>query len=101
MESGQGPGGVAPGQRYSIIGADPALLFRSTGSHVGWCARGEEWIFSAGDPLAALRDLITRMAVPRPSEVPPFYGGRVRHFGSGVGRSVGRLPPSPPRYPGL
>jgi len=81
LESGQGPGGVAPGQRYSIIGADPALLFRGTGSHVGWCARGEEWIIRAGDPLAALQDLLSRMAVPRPSEFPPFYGGAVGYVG--------------------
>src|SRR5207245_7063485 len=86
LESGQGPGAVAPGQRYSIIGADPALLFRGTGSHVGWCARGEEWIIRAGDPLAALRDLLTRMAVPRPSEFPAFYGGAVGYFAYAVAR---------------
>jgi len=101
LESGQGPGGVAPGQRYSIIGADPALLFRGTGSHVGWCARGEEWIIRAGDPLAALRDLLTRMAVPRPSEFPPFYGGAVGYFGYDVARWFERLPHPPPDDLGL
>src|SRR5207253_2795415 len=75
LESGQGPRGVVPGPRYSIIGADPAFLFRGTGSRVGWCARGEEWIIRAGDPLAALQDLLYRMAVSRPSGFPPFYGG--------------------------
>ncbi|TLY35281.1 MAG: hypothetical protein E6K62_04715, partial [Nitrospirae bacterium] len=60
LESGQKPGGGVPGQRYSIIGADPAFLFRCTGPRVDWCARGETWIVRAGDPLAAFRDLLTR-----------------------------------------
>jgi len=101
LESGQGPSGVAPGPRYSIIGADPAFLFRGTGSRVGWCARGEEWIIRAGDPLAALQDLLSRMAVSRPSGFPPFYGGAVGYFGYDVARWFERLPHPPPDDLGL
>ena len=100
LESGQRPGG-APGQRYSIIGADPAFLFRCTGSRVDWCARGETWIVRAGDPLAAFRDLLTRMAVPRPSGFPPFYGGAVGYFSYDVARWFERLPHPPPDNLGL
>ena len=101
LESGQRPGGGALGQRYSIIGADPAVLFRCTGSCVDWCARGEAWIVRAGDPLAAFRDLLTRMAVPRPSGFPPFYGGAVGYFSYDVARWFERLPHPPPDDLGL
>src|SRR5256712_8772812 len=100
-ESGQKPGGGVPGQRYSIIGADPAFLFRCTGPRVDWCARGETWIVRAGDPLAAFRDLLTRMAVPRPSGFPPFYGGAVGYFSYDVARWFERLPHPPPDNLGL
>src|SRR5207237_1264134 len=83
------------------IGADPAFLFRGTGSRVGWCARGEEWIIRAGDPLAALQDLLSRMAVSRPSGFPPFYGGAVGYFGYDVARWFERLPHPPPDDLGL
>src|SRR5438132_14094768 len=101
LESSQGPSGVVPGPRYSIIGADPAFLFRGTGSRVDWCARGEEWIIRAGDPLAALQDLLSRMAVPRPSGFPPFYGGAVGYFGYDVARWFEHLPHPPPDDLGL
>ncbi|TLY20813.1 MAG: aminodeoxychorismate synthase component I [Nitrospirae bacterium] len=101
LESGQAPGGPPPGQRYSFIGADPAFLFRCTGSRVGWCARGEDWIDRAGDPLAALRGLLTRMAVPRPPGFPPFYGGVVGYFSYDVARWFERLPFPPPDTMGL
>ena len=101
LESGQRPGGGVPGQRYSIIGADPAFLFRCTGSCVDWCARGEAWIVRTGDPLAAFRDLLTRMAVPRPSGFPPFYGGAVGYFSYDMARWFERLPHPPPDTLGL
>src|SRR5438105_12485766 len=84
LESSGGPGGITHGQRYSIIGADPAWLFRCRGSSLSWCERGEEWITRTGDPLAALRDLLGRMAVPRPFGFPPFYGGAIGYFGFDV-----------------
>jgi len=101
LESGQGPDGLTAGQRYSIIGADPAVLFRCKGSRLSWCVRGDDWVSHSGDPLAALRDLISRMAVPRPHEFPPFYGGAVGYFGYDVARWFERLPCPPPDDLGL
>ena len=96
LESGHTPDGIAPRQRYSIIGADPAFLFRCKGPGLSWCERGEEWISRSGDPLMALRDLLGRMAVPRPQGFPPFYGGAVGYFGYDVARWFERLPAPPP-----
>jgi len=96
LESGQGPDGLAPGQRYSIIGSDPALVFRCAGSCWDWRARGEErWMAGIGDPMSAIRDLLSRMAVPRPAGFPPFYGGAIGYFGYDVARWFERLPPAP------
>jgi aminodeoxychorismate synthase component I len=101
LESGQGPDGLTAGQRYSIIGADPAVLFRSKESRLSWRKRGEEWVSRSGDPLAALRDLISRMAVSRPPGFPPFYGGAIGYFGYDVARWFERLPSPPPDDLGL
>jgi len=95
LESGRRQLGLSAGPRYSIIGADPALLFRCTGSRLAWSARGEEWVTRAGDPMHALRDILGRMAVPRPAGFPPFYGGAIGYFGYDVARWFERLP-SPP-----
>jgi len=95
LESGHGPDGLAPGQRYSIIGSDPALLFRCTGSRLDWRARGEDWVTRVGDPMQTLRDLLDRMAVPRPAGFPPFYGGAIGYFGYDVARWFERLPDPP------
>ncbi len=101
LESGQGPDGLTAGQRYSIIGSDPAFLFRCKESHLSWRKRGEEWVSHPGDPWEALRDLISRMAVPRPPGFPPFYGGAIGYFGYDVARWVERLPSPPPDDLGL
>ncbi|MEK6605137.1 MAG: hypothetical protein AABY77_04540, partial [Nitrospirota bacterium] len=53
LESGYRQRGLGDGARYSIIGADPALLFRCTGSRLAWSARGEDWVTRAGDPMHA------------------------------------------------
>src|SRR5713226_9297704 len=86
LESGHSQHGLGAGPCYSIIGADPALLFRCTGSRLAWSARGEEWVTRAGDPMSAIRDLLGRMAVPRPAGFPPFYGGAIGYFGYDVAR---------------
>ena len=91
LESGQSQRGL----RYSIIGADPAILFRCTGSRLAWSARGEDWVTRAGDPIQALRDLLGRMAIPRPDGFPPFYGGAIGYFGYDVARWFERLPDPP------
>jgi len=95
LDSGRGPDGLAPGQRYSIIGADPSLLFRCTGSCLAWSTRDEDGVTSVGDPMIAIRDLLRRMAVPRPAGFPPFYGGAIGYFGYDVARWFERLPALP------
>jgi aminodeoxychorismate synthase component I len=101
LESGHSQRGLSAGPRYSIIGADPALLFRCTGSRLAWSARGEEWVTRAGDPMSAIRDLLGRMAVPRPAGFPPFYGGAIGYFGYDVARWFERLPDPPDDDPAL
>jgi len=101
LESGNSQWAHTAGARYSIIGADPALLFRCTGSRLAWSARGEDWVTRAGDPMLALRDLLAHMAVPRPAGFPPFYGGAIGYFGYDAARWFEHLPNPPPDDLGL
>jgi para-aminobenzoate synthetase component 1 len=78
LESGRGP---EDGQRYSIIGSDPALIFRATGSRLEWLERNGRTTARDGDPLLALRDLFCSLTIPRPAGCPPFCGGAVGYFG--------------------
>jgi aminodeoxychorismate synthase component I len=89
LESGRGP---EAGQRYSIIGADPWLVLRCAGLRIEWVERDGNRMVGSGNPLDTLRDLLRRMAVPRPPELPPFYGGAVGYLGYDLAHWFERLP---------
>jgi len=89
LESGRGS---EAGQRYSFIAADPFLLLRCTGPRIECLERNDDQTIRAGNPLEALRDLLRRMAVPRPPEFPPFYGGAAGYLGYDLARWFERLP---------
>ena len=89
LESGHGTAG---GQRYSIIGSDPSLIFRASGSRVEWLERNGRTTARMGDPLLALRDLLGSLASPRPAGSPPFCGGAVGYLGYDLVHWFERLP---------
>jgi anthranilate synthase component 1 len=64
--------------RYSFLGADPSILFKSKNKEVDLIYRNNEETFEArGSPLDVLRDVMSRYKlVPDPS-LPPFIGGAV------------------------
>jgi len=82
--------------RYSFLGSDPFLIFRSKGDAATITGNGrtETISLSAGtrDPLHVLKELLGRYAyVPSP-ELPPFVGGAVGMIGYDTVRFFEKLP---------
>ena len=92
LESGHSSGGADTRHRFSIIAANPSLIFRTRGRHLEWITRDQPMQSCIGDPMAALRDLLRRMAVPRPAGIPPFYGGGIGFLGYDLAQCFENLP---------
>jgi aminodeoxychorismate synthase component I len=89
LESGRGVDGDP---RYSIIASNPSHIFRATGRMLEWCERDGNTRVCQGDPVMALRDLMDRMLLPRPLELPPFFGGAIGYLGYDCVHYFERLP---------
>jgi len=83
--------------RYSFLGADPQILFKSKGREVQIRYLPDEEDFRASDaPLDELRQFMARYRpVPDPA-LPPFTGGAVGYIGYDTIRTLERLPDSNP-----
>ena len=85
--------------RYSILGSNPSLIFRSKGSRAEISEAGEtrEVRFGEGeDPLTVIKALLERYQyVPSP-DLPRFSGGAVGFLGYDVVRFFERLPDTNP-----
>jgi anthranilate synthase component 1 len=82
--------------RYSFLGANPSIIFKSKGRQVTILRDGKEERFESDDPLSALREL---MAVYKPVAVPgipPFHGGAVGYISYDQVRFFERLPDNNP-----
>jgi anthranilate synthase component I len=92
-------GGAQRG-RYSMIGLDPDLVFRSTGARaeINRDALRDPGAFvpSSGDPLAALRALLDESRIDLPPELPPMSAGVFGYLGYDMVRRMERLPPAKP-----
>ncbi|HHW39913.1 MAG TPA: anthranilate synthase component I [Syntrophomonadaceae bacterium] len=88
LESVEGGERIA---RYSIIGFDPLVIFRAKGDAVEIeDAGGKRTV--RGDPLGALKELMSGLRVgPLPGE-PRFFGGAVGYFGYDLVRHFERIP---------
>ena len=64
--------------RYSFLGADPSIIFKSKRREIDLIYQNNEETFEVrGSPLDALRNLMNRFKlVPNPN-LPPFIGGAV------------------------
>lgn len=78
--------------RYSFIGADPFLLFSSTGRRCCIQAAGVKPRLIEGDPFRELGYLISRFSESGPSPFPMACGGAVGYFSYDLGRLLERLP---------
>ncbi|MDA8353530.1 MAG: anthranilate synthase component I [Firmicutes bacterium] len=67
--------------RYSFIGTDPFLIFRSTGSQVEITEKGDSRKLETDDPFAVLDELLARYHSPCYPGYPPFLGGAVGYVG--------------------
>lgn len=83
--------------RYSFLGADPKILFKSKGHEVQIDYLPDEVDFHTSEaPLDALRDFMARYKPVEDRSLPPFTGGAVGYIGYDMVRTLERLPDSNP-----
>jgi anthranilate synthase component 1 len=92
-------GGAVRG-RYSVIGLEPDLVWRTQGTRaeINRTARSEPDAFSPCQdlPLAALRDLIAESRIALPEGLPPMAAGVFGYLGYDMVRLMEELPsPNP------
>jgi anthranilate synthase component I len=88
--------------RYSLLGADPFLLFAARGNSVEITERGGvAHTSTVADPLKALETLVNKFRGPRLPGLPPFCGGAVGFAGYDAVRYVEKLPNAPPDDRGI
>ncbi|HEY2226617.1 MAG TPA: anthranilate synthase component I [Xanthobacteraceae bacterium] len=92
-------GGAVRG-RYSIIGLDPDLIWRTVDGHaeINRAARDRRGRFVPCNeaPLAALRTLIAESRIALPASLPPMAAGVFGYLGYDMVRLMEELPPPNP-----
>ena len=88
--------------RYSFLGGDPVLVFKSKGQEVEIRrGRHKEKVIAKGDPLEVLKRIMSMYRVVDPGGLPRFYGGAVGYVGYDIVRFFERLPEENPDDLGL
>ncbi len=77
--------------RYSFLGADPSVIFRSKGRNIEIIENGNKKKHD-GNPFDLLRQLLSRYRPVSSPELPRFHGGAVGYFGYDVVRFIEKLP---------
>src|SRR5271170_5987799 len=92
-------GGAQRG-RYSMIGLDPDLIFRSTGDRAEINRRAliapDAFAAVPGDPLDALRAVLTESRIDLPPGLPPMSAGVFGYLGYDMVRRMEKLAPAKP-----
>ena len=92
-------GGAQRG-RYSMIGLDPDLIFRSSGDRAEINRRAlvdpDAFVPCPGDPLDALRALLAESRIEMPPGLPPMSAGVFGYLGYDMVRRMERLAPAKP-----
>ena len=92
-------GGVTRG-RYSILGLDPDLIWRTNGSgaEINRAARSNPNGFAPcpEPPFASLRSLLAESRIELPHKLPPMAAGLFGYLGYDVVRLIEELPPPRP-----
>ena len=90
-------GGAQRG-RYSMIGLDPDLIWRSNGAGAQINRRAavdpEAFVPCPGKPLEALRALLVESRIDLPAGLPPMSAGVFGYLGYDMVRQMERLPPA-------
>jgi anthranilate synthase component 1 len=97
LESMEGQEKVA---RYSFLGWDPMVTFRSSRDRIE-IRRGGKTSVCRGDPIHALRGLLGEFRYPEDRGLPRFSGGAVGYFGYDTVRFFEKLPDENPDRLGL
>jgi anthranilate synthase component 1 len=90
--------------RYSFIGANPSIIFRSKGRDVSIVREGKTESFESDDPLNELRRLMDNYKAVKIEGVPEFHGGAVGYISYDAVRFFEQLPdenPDPLNLPDL
>ncbi|GAW91308.1 aminodeoxychorismate synthase, component I [Calderihabitans maritimus] len=77
--------------RYSFVGSDPFLIFKSKGSSIELYENGRVCRHS-GNPFDYLQKLLKRFQTKPLPAFPPFLGGAVGYFGYDLGWHLEKLP---------
>lgn len=77
--------------RYSFLGTEPSVIFRSKGKDIEITEDGKS-TKKKGDPIDCLRDLMSRYKPVPAEELPRFHGGAVGYFSYDIVRFVEDLP---------
>ena len=92
-------GGAQRG-RYSMIGLDPDVVWRSTGEGAEINRRAlfepDAFVPCPGKPLDALRALLAESRIDLPPGLPPMSAGVFGYLGYDMVRHMERLPPAKP-----
>jgi len=79
--------------RYSFIGLDPAMIFKSKGSRVELTKNGEtEVIEDCAYPLDVLKDIMHAYRLVEVEGLPRFFGGAVGYLSYDMVRFIEHLP---------
>jgi para-aminobenzoate synthetase component 1 len=79
--------------RYSLMGCDPFLIFKSTGENVTIQENGEERHIG-GHPLDVLGLYLEKYQVAKDEHQLPCYGGVVGYLSYDLGRCIEKIPQS-------
>jgi len=82
--------------RYSFIGTEPSVVFRSKGRSIEIVHADGETEALTGDPILTLRDLLSRYRPVSCEELPRFHGGAVGYFGYDMVRFIEDIPDTSP-----
>ena len=81
--------------RYSFIGRDPFLIFKSEGRKISICKKNEPPKELMGNPIEVLRGIMENYRTPYMPHMPRFCGGAVGFFGYDLIRHYENLPDIP------
>ena len=77
--------------RYSFLGTEPSVIFRSKGDDIEIIEDGKS-TKRKGNPFDCMRELLSRYKPVTTEELPRFHGGAVGYFGYDIVRFVEELP---------
>ncbi len=87
--------------RFSFIGINPFLVFRSRGTTVSLYDRHGEKRFQVADPLDELKKIMSRFKAATLPELPRFFGGAVGFLSYDIVRFIEKLPDTLPETTGF